>query len=133
MKGGEYSELKSLERFQDLITVEQYGTVHWVSRPPKEEDRKRAMAGLERVQSIVRSGEYDVVILDEIIVAFRFTLLTLRQLIDLIEIRPDDVEMVLTGRGAPEDLIQRADLVTEMREIKHYHSLGVPSRKGIEE
>ena len=133
MKGGEYSELKSLERFQDLITVEQYGTVHWVSRQAKEEDRTRAMAGLEQVKSVVRGGEYDVVILDEIIVAFRFALLPLQGLIDLIEIRPDSVEMVLTGRGAPEDLIRRADLVTEMREVKHYHSLGAPSRKGIEE
>ena len=133
MKGGEYSEIKSLERFRDLIVVEQYGTAHWVNRQPKEEDRKRAMAGLERVQSILRGGEYDVVILDEIIVAFCFTLLPPRGLIDLIEMRPDNVEMVMTGRGAPEDLIRRADLVTEMREVKHYHSLGVPSRKGIEE
>ena len=133
MKGGEYSELKSLERFRDLIAVEQYGTVHWVNRQPKKADRKLAIAGLERVQSILRGGEYDVVILDEIIVAFRFTLLPLQALIDLIEMRPDNVEMVMTGRDAPEDLIRVADLVTEMREVKHYHSLGVPSRKGIEE
>ncbi len=133
MKGGEYSELKSLERFRDLIAVEQYGTVRWVNRQPKKADRKLAIAGLERVQSILRGGEYDVVILDEIIVAFCFTLLPLQALIDLIEMRPDNVEMVMTGRDAPEDLIRVADLVTEMREVKHYHSLGVPSRKGIEE
>ncbi len=85
------------------------------------------------MQSILRGGEYDGVILDEIIVAFCFTLLPPRGRLDLIEVPPCYVGMVMTGRGAPEGLIRRADLVTEMREVNHYHALGVPSRKGIEE
>ncbi len=133
MKGKDYSELKSLARFEDSITLERFGTSHWVSTQPTEEDRKRAMEGLERAKSVLSSGGYDVVILDEILVALHFTLIPLEEIIELMESRPDEVELVLTGRGAPEDLIRRADLVTEMRAVKHYHSRGVSARAGIEQ
>jgi cob(I)alamin adenosyltransferase len=133
MKGKDYSELKALARFEDTITLERFGTAQWVGSRPTEEDRRRAMAGLERAKSILCGGEHDVVILDEILVALHYTLIPLQKVIELMELRPDEVELVMTGRGAPEELIRRADLVTEMRAVKHYHSRGVAARTGIEQ
>jgi cob(I)alamin adenosyltransferase len=133
MKQGQYSELKSLDRYRGVITVEQYGTERWVERKPRQEDRERAEQGFRRVETIVKGGEYDLVILDEINVAVHFNLIPVDRVVGLIEQRPAHVELILTGRHAPKKIIETADLVTEMREVKHYHSEGVSSRKGIEE
>jgi len=78
------------------------------------------------------SGEYQIVILDEVITAYWLGLLSLKELLDLVELKPQGVELVLTGRGAPPELVARADLVTEMREVKHYYRSGVLAREGIE-
>ena len=88
--------------------------------------------GVERAKLAVGSGEYDLVILDEINVALFFGLVTWEQVAAIIHSKQDSVELVLTGRGAPPELIARADLVTEMREIKHYYSKGIEARLGIE-
>jgi len=109
LKKGEYSELNSINRFKDLIKVEQFGG-----------------------KEIIFSREYDVVILDEINVALYYRLLSEEDLINLIKNKPSDVELVLTGRYASSQIIKIADLVTEMRKIKHYFSKGVTARKGIE-
>ena len=78
------------------------------------------------------SGDYDIVVLDEINVTVWFGLLTVEEVMALLSERPAHVELILTGRRAPDELIKRADLVTEMREIKHYYQQGVVARKGIE-
>ncbi len=78
------------------------------------------------------SNDYDIIVLDEAIVSIYFKLLTVEQIIDFINYKPADVELILTGRYCPEILIEKADLVTEMKEVKHYYSKGVSSRKGIE-
>jgi cob(I)alamin adenosyltransferase len=88
--------------------------------------------GLERSREAMCSGEYDLVVLDEIVVALHFGLVTWEQLRGIIDSRPDAVELVLTGRGATPELIARADLVTDMRDTKHYYTTGVEARKGIE-
>lgn len=87
---------------------------------------------MERLKSILASGTYTVVIIDEGNVAVRYGLVTLEDLLDLIRLKPDDVELVITGRDADPELIERANLVTEMKEIKHYYRKGVSARVGIE-
>lgn len=99
---------------------------------PNEDDIRLARAGLGEVEEAITSGNYDLVILDEINVATWFKLIEVEELLRLIEVRPKPVELVFTGRRADPRLIERADLVTEMREIKHYYQVGVQARKGIE-
>lgn len=90
------------------------------------------LKGLERARDAVSSGMYDLVILDEIVVALHFGLISWEQLQGIIRGKKDSVELVLTGRGATPELREAADLVTDMQESKHYYSLGVEARKGIE-
>ena len=78
------------------------------------------------------SGEYDIVVFDEILTAHMFHLISLQEILDLVKTRPDKVEIVLTGRGAPQEVIDAVDLVTEMVEVKHYYRKGVMARDGIE-
>jgi len=87
---------------------------------------------LDEARREIQSGRWDLVILDEINVAVHFGLIDVQEVLELLDSKPDGVEIVLTGRYAPLELIERADLVTEMREIKHYFKAGVPARKGIE-
>ena len=131
-KGTACSELAALERFSDLVTVEQYGRGTFI-REPTEEDVRAARDGLACARRALISGEFRVVILDEANIATHFGLLPVDDLLDLIDTRPADVELVLTGRRADPRLIDKADLVTEMREIKHYYTNGVKARTGIEE
>jgi cob(I)alamin adenosyltransferase len=134
LKGQPYGELEAL-RDHPLITIEQYGAPDcWVRRdqvPP--EQVARACQGLARAREAMLSGQYDIVVLDEVNVALWFGLLTVEEVLAFLDQRPDGVEVVLTGRRAPQELIDRADLVTEMREVKHYYQAGVPARAGIEQ
>jgi len=132
IKKGEYSEIKSLKRFDDRITLEQYGGRGFIKGKPNEEDRERALHGLNRLREAVTSGKYDVVILEEVNIALKFGLFPLEAVKELLKQKPEKVELVLTGRDAPQELIENADLVTEMQEIKHYASKGVKARVGIE-
>jgi cob(I)alamin adenosyltransferase len=132
MKGRLYGELAAL-RDHALITIEQFGRPDCFHREEvTPEDVGRARQGLARARSILTGGQYDLVILDEINVALWFGLLTLDEVMGLLDVRPEQVELVLTGRYAPPALIERADLVTEMGEVKHYYQQGIPARKGIE-
>ncbi|NOR23257.1 MAG: cob(I)yrinic acid a,c-diamide adenosyltransferase, partial [Desulforhopalus sp.] len=88
--------------------------------------------GMARARQAVNSGDYDLVVLDEVNVALLFGLVKWEDLLEIIDGKPDSVELVLTGRGALPELIERADLVTEMKEIKHYYTKGVEGRRGIE-
>ena len=135
IKGSKYSEIKMLERISDFggsITFKQYGEGRFIMGSPSESEKEAAKAGLEEIRTAMRSGAYDLVVLDEANVAAKLGLISCGDLISLIDDKPDMVELVLTGRGAPEELIERADLVTEMREIKHYYQKGVMARVGIE-
>ena len=132
VKGMEYSELESIKRFSDQVQLKQYGRDCFIFNDPTEEDINCAKEGLAEVKEIVSSGEYQVVILDEANIATYYNLFTVDDLLDLIDNKPDDVELVITGRQADPRIIERADLVTEMKEIKHYYSKGIQARKGIE-
>lgn len=132
MKGQHYGELDAL-RDHPYITVEQYGDVRCIRREEvTPEHVAQAHQGLERAREAMLSGRYDIVVLDEVNVAIWFGLLTVEEVLTFIEQKPPDVELILTGRRAPQEIIDRADLVTEMREVKHYYQQGVMARKGIE-
>ena len=133
VKGMACSELESLKRFPDLIAVHQYGRGYFLFNDPEEKDIEAARAGFAEVKDIVASGEYDVVILDEINIATYYGLVSVDEVLALIDAKPENVELVLTGRKADPRIIEAADLVTEMREVKHYYAAqGVRGRKGIE-
>jgi len=132
LKAGEYSEHKALAKFSDGLTIKTYGRNVFIRGAPEDEDHRLAQAAYREIAEIVSSGRYRLVILDEANVAIKYGLLSVGQLFDLIDNRARGVELVITGRDAPSSLIERADLVTEMREVKHYFSRGVKARTGVE-
>ena len=132
VKGLEYSEIHAIKRFEDLITLRQYGRGRFIRGNPSKEDVRAAREGLAEIRGILQSGKYKVVILDEANIATFFGLFPVEDLLALIDEKPDDVELLLTGRNADEKVLDRADLVTEMKEVKHYYVDGVQGRKGIE-
>lgn len=134
MKDADYSEIKSLKLLPG-ITVEQFGSGLGllISREAENPDLECARTGYEKLKAALTCGEYDVVIADEINCARTCGLLTEAQLLSLAEMRPEGTELVFTGRGACESIIDKADLVTEMRPIKHYFDTKkLPARAGIE-
>lgn len=134
LKGQDYGELASVKKISPFITVEQFGRkgfIH-VTENPDEEDYRRAKNGLDKCFEAMMSSKYQIIILDEINVAVHFKLLTENQVHQFLDKKPEEIEIILTGRYAPESFVKRADLVTEMKEIKHYYKKGVQARKGIE-
>lgn len=132
VKGMEYSELKAVERLSDFITIRQYGLGFFINREPNKKDIKAAREGLKEVREIMCSGAYDVVILDEANIATYYDLFSVEDLLNVIRAKPERIELVITGRMADPLVIEAADLVTEMKEIKHYYDNGVRARIGIE-
>jgi cob(I)alamin adenosyltransferase len=134
MKGQKYSELQSAQMCKPYITIEQYGkdTLMHVQNPPLEEDVKMAREGLEKAKKAMNSGAYDLIVFDEINTAHFFHLITIEEMLEIINSKPDRVEVIFTGRYAPQEIVDAADLVTEMLEIKHYYTKDVPARAGIE-
>ena len=134
MKRGDFREVRSLRQLSN-VTLEQFGSDRGLllNRGADRSDIDCAVSGHARLLSAMTSGEYDLVIADEINCACSFGLLKESDLIELIDRRPEDVELVFTGRNAPEAVIERADLVTEMRMVRHYFaSKGLQARIGIE-
>ena len=132
VKGMEYSEIKALKKFEGDIEIRQFGRRCFIHEKPGEEDIKLAREGLEETRRKLDSGEYDLVMLDEANIAVHFDLFSVEELIEAIKSRPKNVEVVVTGRKAHPKLIEIADLVTEMKEVKHYYTAGVEAREGIE-
>ncbi len=133
LKGDDTGELHAGKLFGDQLTIEQTGLKGFVRRGKIAlADVQRAKEALHRAQEVLKSGDYDLVILDEINVALYFELLSVKEVLDLLQERAPHVEVVLTGRYAPAEIIEAADLVTEMKNIKHYYHAGVPARVGIE-
>lgn len=131
IKGMKYHEVAVEEKYSN-ITIEQYGENCFIEKSPEAKDFERAKIGLETINKILKSGEYDLVILDEVTIALYYEMIDVNVLIEVIKNRANHVECVLTGRYAPKVLIDFADLVTEMQEIKHYYKDGVLSRPGID-
>ena len=132
IKNADYSEIKALARFADCITVRQFGRGCFLLTEPAPEDRAAARRALDAIGLALTSGGYDLVIADEANVAVALGLIEPDDLVALIDLRPEQVELVLTGRGAPDAVLARADLVTEMRCVRHYYDRGVLARQGIE-
>lgn len=137
IKGMRYAEIATLEQLsallgKDRLEVEQYGRGCFIFRDPAPEDLEAAAQGLDRALEVLRSGRRDIVVLDEINVAHSYGLVPDARLLELLDARPEGVELILTGRYAPDFLVQRAGLVTEMKEIKHYYHDGLQARDGIE-
>jgi cob(I)alamin adenosyltransferase len=131
LKKGDYSEIKALSRFEN-ITVEQYGLGKFVKGHPSEEDMAAGAEGYLKLCEILKHNTHDVVIAEEGNVAVMCNIITEKELLSLMEMKPDNIELIITGRGATPKVIERADLVTEMKEIKHYYHQGVTARVGIE-
>ncbi|MBS7620783.1 cob(I)yrinic acid a,c-diamide adenosyltransferase [Candidatus Bathyarchaeota archaeon] len=133
IKGGfDYGELYVVNRLPNL-TLKAFGKGKFVTQqPPSKEDVKLAEEAFKLAEEIIKSGEYDLVILDEINVALNLKLISLEKVLELIKSKPKHVELVLTGRYAPKEIIDVADLVTEMREVKHPFKRGCQAREGIE-
>ena len=126
------SEHALLDELGDRITVRQYGRGLIMGRKPSPADIKAAQEGYEEAKKVLLSKEHDVVILDEANVAAHYGLITVQDLLELMAAKPKSVELVITGRYADQKVMEAADLVTEMREVKHYREQGVKARRGIE-
>jgi cob(I)alamin adenosyltransferase len=130
-------EMEALRRFDDMAEVRRFGkgfvrAGRGEPDKPDEEHAAAAKAGFQEARRAVLSGRFGMVVLDEINTAVSLGLLGVDDVLELIREKPDSVELVLTGRGAHEKVVEAADLVTEMREIKHYFKKGLMARKGIE-
>jgi len=133
IKGGfDYGELYIVDKLPNL-TLKAFGTGKFVTeKPPGKADVELAEEAFALAEEVVKSGEYDIVILDEINVALNLKLVKIEKVLELIRNKPKHVELVLTGRYAPNKIIEAADLVTEMKEVKHPFNKGYQARKGIE-
>ncbi|UKL13519.1 cob(I)yrinic acid a,c-diamide adenosyltransferase [Dissulfurimicrobium hydrothermale] len=132
LKEGEFSEIKAMRSFGGQVVVQQYGAGRFIRGRPCEEDIKLARKGFDEIKGIVRGGLYDMVVMDEINVAMHYGLIGFDEMKELLESRPSGVEIILTGRWADETLFKDADVVTEMRCIKHYYERGITARVGVE-
>ena len=132
VKSMEYNEWKSLKYLDNFITIKLYGKGCFITKNPTLEDIQEAKIGVEKIKSIFKSNVYDVVILDEITIALFYNLLSLDEVLSLINEKPYNIELIITGRYAPKEILNKADLVTEMKEVKHYYTQGVLSREGID-
>ena len=115
------------------VEIHQAGRDTFVNRKnPDPEDVRLAREGWTLAKEIISGRKADIVVLDEINCAMDFGLLPVGEVLEAIQGKPDGVELVLTGRGAPPEIVEAADLVTEMREIRHYYAKGVDARVGVE-
>ncbi|MBN2246006.1 MAG: cob(I)yrinic acid a,c-diamide adenosyltransferase [Candidatus Aminicenantes bacterium] len=134
LKGQKYGELASIKKLAPLITIRQFGRkgfIH-VDKDPDQIDITMAKNGLEECRQAMFSGEYKIIVLDEINVCIYFNVLEEKDVLEFLRQKPPEVEIVLTGRYAPDSFIAAADLVTQMEEIKHYYTKKVQARNGIE-
>jgi cob(I)alamin adenosyltransferase len=133
LKGRETGEMQAAARLAPDLTLRSFGRPGLVNlRSPAPEDLDLARQALELAKKLISAGEHDLVILDEINLALTYNLIPLQEVLTMLRERPPWVEVVLTGRQAPPELVALADLVTEMRPVKHYYEAGVKSRRGIE-
>jgi cob(I)alamin adenosyltransferase len=132
VKGLNYAEIDAVRRYLPTIVIRQYGLGCFIVEKPTQNDIDAARNGLKEVTEVLASGEYDVIVLDEACIALYYNLFSVAELLESLHKRSAETEVIVTGRYAPAELIEAADLVTEMKEIKHYYTSGVEARKGIE-
>ncbi|NBC84005.1 MAG: cob(I)yrinic acid a,c-diamide adenosyltransferase [Bacteroidetes bacterium] len=132
IKGKPYSEIKVLQESLPAITLKQYGLGCFIEKEPTKADIESAQKGLQEIKKIIQTDSYDLIVLDEANIALFFNLFSVTELIEIVQSKPPETEIIITGRYAPEEIIAIADLVTEMKEVKHYYNSGIEARKGIE-
>ena len=131
VKGMHYAELDALKRFPN-IEIKQYGLDCFIEKEPTQADIDAARIGLDEIKQVIKDNKHSLVILDEVCIALYYKLFGVHEVLSILKSKPVTMEIVLTGRYAPTELVEAADLVTEMKEIKHYFNKGVEARKGIE-
>lgn len=131
VKNMKYNETR-IDEYFDGVRIKQFGRGCFLSNKPEEIDVDMARKGLAECETLLATGEYDVVILDELTIALYYALVTVDEVIAVLKRKNPHTEVVITGRYAPLALIDMADLVTEMNEVKHYYTQGVLSRDGID-
>ena len=131
IKDEAYNETFLSRHFKHLC-IEQLGKGCFIDRKPDSLDKAAAQAALRHVTELMASGQYDIVVLDELTIAIHYNLVSTQAVLDALEQRCLSTEVIITGRYAPPELIAAADLVTEMKEIKHYYLQGVLSRDGFD-
>lgn len=133
LKGGRESGERIALKDHRLIHIEAFGRAGWIDRDrPEPEDKEMAQQGLSRALAVMEEGKVDLLILDEVNVAIAYGLLPLPEVLDLLNRKPRSLELILTGREAHPRILERADLVTEMHEVKHPAQKGIKARRGIE-
>jgi cob(I)alamin adenosyltransferase len=133
LKGQDTGEIRAAERLAPELTLKGFGRPVLVNlKNPAPEDLALAREALNLASRVIAAGDHDLVILDEINVAMAYNLIPVGEVLDMVRRRPPQVEVVLTGRAAPPEIIKAADLVTEMVPRKHYWEAGIKARRGIE-
>lgn len=131
VKGMKYSELDAI-KYLPGFTMKQYGRDCFIFNKPSQEDIEIAKCGLKEIENIFKKEDYDIVVMDELNIAIYYNLISVEEVIKVLKDRNPNIEVIITGRYAKEELIELADLVTEMKEVKHYYKNGVEARVGIE-
>ncbi len=131
VKGRCYSEIKALKKINN-IKVEQFGRRCFIKKAPEKIDIQISREGFKKAKDVVAAGKHQVVILDEINIAVKLGLIPLSDVLKLIKATPKNIELILTGRDAHLKVIKSADLVSQVKEVKHYYTKGVKARRGIE-
>jgi cob(I)alamin adenosyltransferase len=131
MKAEPSGEITALGRLGSHVTVRLFGAGDFVRVKPSRKDVRAAVSGLKEAADVLAAGQYGLVVLDEVNVAVKKRLFPVERVLELIALKPPHVELVLTGRDANPRITERADLVTDMRAVKHYYDKGVRARKGI--
>lgn len=136
LKNWDTGELHSLKKFEPELQIfrfEKPRKFFWeLNEEEKAEVKKEIQTAFEFCKKVFQNKECDILIMDEVMGAIGNNLLDIQEVVDFMHSKPEDMELVMTGRNVPEAIMEAADLVTEMREIKHYYAKGVPARKGIE-
>lgn len=128
-----YGELRFIREHMPMVEYHLAGRMSFVDpSDPAQEDVDIAQQGFATARDAIASGDFQVVVLDEVNVAVQLGLVDEDQLVAVLDAKPEHVEVVLTGRDASERIVERADLVTEMRMVKHFYEAGIPARRGIE-
>jgi cob(I)alamin adenosyltransferase len=131
VKDMKYNETR-IENYIDNVEIKQLGRGCFIYKDPEDVDKEIAKKGLDECGELLASGKHDLIVLDEINIALYYKLLESSDVMNVLKNKAVKTEVVLTGRYAPKELIDMADLVTEMVEIKHYYKQGVLSRDGID-
>lgn len=132
VKSIKYNETRIESLFEKQLVIRQFGRGCFLDHKPGKEDVFSASEGLRQCAEVLASAQWDLVVLDELTIAVYFGLLTDEEVLRALEQRASGTEVVLTGRYASEKLIEKADLVTEMCEVKHYYTQGILSRDGFD-